>query len=148
MFFALAPLFSFAEVQEEWLSETTFPVELREEHLKSKRKSSKQDAPARPNPLYRAAPEKPQKQEESRWAGFLERLRNKGDDLNIVTNRKPRQNAFSKQEELEEEVVIQEEAPKKEALKERHKPRERDEAFKKRRELLRKNNRQSRNLDK
>lgn len=135
IFFALAPLFSFAEVQEEWLSETTFPVELRED-LKSKRNSSQ----GRPNPLYRAAPEKPQKQEESRWTGFLERLRKKGDDLNIVTNRKPRQNAFSKQEELEEEVVVQEEAPK----KERQRPRERDEAFKKRRELLRKNNRHTR----
>src|SRR5277367_6701367 len=94
MFFALAPLFLFAEVQEEWLSETTFPVELREEHLKSKRKSSQKEPSAseRYNPLYRAAPEKPQKQEESRWAGFLESLRKRGGDLNIVTNRKPRQN--------------------------------------------------------
>jgi hypothetical protein len=137
IFFALAPLFLFAEVQEEWLSETTFPVELRDENLKSKRNSSQ----ARPNPLYRAAQEKPQKQEESHWTGFLDRLRKRGGDLSIVTNRKLRQNAFSKDEELEEELVVQEEAPKKEALKERQKPRERDEAFKKRRELLRKNNR-------
>jgi hypothetical protein len=36
IFFALAPLFSFAAVEEEWLSETTFPSEIPENHLKNK----------------------------------------------------------------------------------------------------------------
>ena len=44
IFFALAPLFSFAAIQEEWLSETTIPSEIQEDQLKNKEKDEQQKA--------------------------------------------------------------------------------------------------------
>lgn len=115
IYFVLAPLFSYAGVQEEWLSETTFPVEfIQEKSQNNKETSYREDLPTlsstqRSRVNRRSPQEKKRTQldskeandvahtsslKESQWAGFLERLTLKKvpikspGGLNIVTNRK------------------------------------------------------------
>ncbi len=142
IFFALAPLFSFAAVEEEWLSETTFPSEIQENHLKNKEISAQEESPrvsrarqrreqreAQYNRSDIARKEKDKKkhslsppqsepeslgQKESQWSAFLERLTLKKEqkNLNIVTNRKSRQYPYTSEEQTQPDALAQEEQEK------------------------------------
>jgi hypothetical protein len=135
MFLALAPLFSFAAVQEEWLSESTFPEELQENELRNEEISAREDTRhtfrSDRRREHRRAPRKAEVVEENqgtRWKAFLERLTLKKEQgsLNIVTNRKSR--------DVESDAIAEEARPQGESRTEKR-------VLKRKNELLKKNNR-------
>lgn len=170
IFFALVPLFSYAAVEEEWLSETTFPKEVERSEQKGKEISaSSRGARAysrskRSEPAYRKkslTSDEMQDEEdtgESRWTAFLERLTLKKapkKGLNIVTNRKHNLSMSEEDDALEEEKEEEQERP---AVKHHYKAREkisaesdrreREMSVKRKSELSKKNSRrQQREMD-
>jgi hypothetical protein len=162
IFFALVPLFSYAAVEEEWLSETTFPKEVEASEQKTREISasrqgartysrSKRSEPAYRKKSFTSDEMHDEDTGESRWTAFLERLTLKKapkKGLNIVTNRKHNLSLSEEDDALEEEREEEQERP---AVKHHYKAREkisaesdrreREMSVKRKSELSRKNSR-------